>query len=185
MNKLPGQERLEAYAGAALSRASASLPHLGRHIMGSVNADRHLAGAYPLTALSYRLARSRVRDILPWAEYPGDPAAGMLPKDYGTAGISSVPVWALRPQQHDLDRVHPAIAWAYGRQVLVGEIDSSELDALNDADTYHFAMRIGRTTLKVTAGLWVPEKGELWARSEIDRGDIVSVSAVPPDVAAY
>jgi hypothetical protein len=158
---------------------------MGRHIIGDVNSDRHLPGTYPLRALTYRVARTRVPDILSWAEYPADPAAGSLQKDFPTAGISSVPVWALRPQHHDLDRIRPAIAWAYGRQVLVGEIDSSELDTMNDDDTYRFAMRIGRQALKVTAGLWAPDQGELWVRSDIGRGDIVPVTAVPPDVAAY
>lgn len=183
--KLPGQERAEAYAGAALSRSCVRWPALGRHITGEVNGDRHLQGTYPLRPLGYRVARTKATDILPWVEYPGDPAAGPLQKDFPTAGISSVPVWALRPQRHDLDRIRPAIAWAYGRQVLVGEIDASELDTMNDDDTYRFAMRIGRQALKVTAGLWIREKSELWARSDIDRGDIVPVTAIPPDVAAY
>jgi hypothetical protein len=169
--------RLYAEGAAVLSQASAHVPAVGRLVIG-----HHPA----VTPVGYHVARTRASDIIRWAEFSGDEAAGFLPASYHQVGI-------VRARRVDLDveRVkNPdgrlAVAWALGEAVMVSEVPEG-VRVHTSEDSVAFGMRIGRDALRAAAGIWTPDN-QLHVPEEtgaIQAGRRLSLAEVPPHLIVF
>jgi hypothetical protein len=151
-----------------LSRGCVVAPQLGKYVVGD----------HPdVTPVGYRLAQTQASDIDNWVEFAGDPEAGVLPKNYPTAGIVLANIRLFDQLCTDHPRSQPAVAWVLGKQaVLVGVVPEST-QLTKTIDNYAAALRIGRGTLRATLGVFERNSRRLYtAVGSVQAGRTIDLS---------
>lgn len=112
------------------------------------------------TPVTWQVASHDVESVDDWAVFVGDPAAGVIPRWYREGAIVNIEREALDDLQQREGGRHAA-AYALGSMIMVGELPNGFGHEMTDEDRYAVGMRIGKGTLMMTAGLWLPEDRRL------------------------